>query len=144
VDAGSRRVLRSAAWRGRCDGRRGGSERGAGSRRDEACTSIRELTQEHETDGLIIDFRLNRGGNMFLSDAGLGMLFDRPVATIGWAERADPSDHLKMRHVQGSSSPNVYVIDTYDHIYDRRPTIGRSRCSRGRVPPAPVTRSRCA
>jgi Peptidase family S41/Tricorn protease C1 domain len=86
---------------------------------DRFAEAIGALTQERETDGLIIDFRVNRGGNMFLSDAALGMLFDRPVATIGFAERADPTDHFKMRLVQGSV-PDTYVIDMYDHVYDPR------------------------
>jgi hypothetical protein len=92
--------------------------------------AIRELTQERETDGLIIDFRLNRGGNMYLSDAALGMLFDRPVPTIGFAERADPDDHFKMRPVVGESSelcpglpgfpPIHQMIDICDGILDPR------------------------
>lgn len=65
----------------------------AGTRFEQA---VRELTQDRVSDGLIIDFRFNRGGNMFLSDAGLGMLFDRPTPTIGIATRADPEDHFKM------------------------------------------------
>jgi Peptidase family S41/Tricorn protease C1 domain len=93
--------------------------------------AIQDLTQERETDGLIIDFRFNGGGNMFLSDAGLGMLFDRPVATIGFAERANPSDHHKMRldtdsagefcglHWEGST-PDLYVIDMCDRSHDPR------------------------
>jgi C-terminal processing protease CtpA/Prc len=81
--------------------------------------AIQELTHEGETDGLIIDFRFNPGGNMFLSDAGLGMLFDQPVATIGFAERADPTDHFKMRPVP-PSVPSVYVIDMFDTSYDPR------------------------
>jgi Peptidase family S41/Tricorn protease C1 domain len=99
----------------------------AGTRFEQA---IRELTQERATDGLIIDFRLNRGGNMFLSDAALGMLFDRPVPTIGVAERADPGDHFKMRPIVGETSalcpgrpgfPPIHnVIDMCDGIYDRR------------------------
>jgi hypothetical protein len=89
----------------------------AGDRFEQA---IRDLTQERETDGLIIDFRFNRGGNMFLSDAGLGMLFDRPMPTIGFAERADPLDHFKMRLVQPPSVPSTYVIDMVDRNYDPR------------------------
>jgi Peptidase family S41/Tricorn protease C1 domain len=95
--------------------------------------AIQELTQdqERETDGLIIDFRFNGGGNMFLSDAGLGMLFDRPVATIAFAERADANDHFKMRldtdstgefcglHWEGST-PDLYVIDMCDRLHDPR------------------------
>jgi hypothetical protein len=93
--------------------------------------AVEELSQKQETDGLIIDFRFNGGGNMFFSDAGLGMLFDRPVATIAFAERAGPSDHFKMRATVGGegefcglrwegSTPDLYVIDMCDRSYDRR------------------------
>jgi C-terminal processing protease CtpA/Prc len=91
--------------------------------------AIRELTQQRETDGLIIDFRFNRGGNMFLSDAGLGMLFDQPVATIAFAERADPTDHYTLRPLVGEETevcgirrqgfaPSLYVVDMCDRSYD--------------------------
>jgi hypothetical protein len=100
----------------------------AGERFEQA---IRELTQERETDGLIIDFRVNRGGNMFLSDAPLGMLFDRPVPTIGLAERADPLDHFRLRPYIGEPvefcgtrwqgfAPSLYTIDMCDRTYDPR------------------------
>jgi Peptidase family S41/Tricorn protease C1 domain len=79
--------------------------------------AVEELTQTRETDGLIIDFRLNPGGNMFLSDDALGMLFDRPVATIGLAGRADPNDHYMLRP---AFDPSFYVIDMYDKVYDPR------------------------
>jgi len=98
----------------------------AGTRFEQA---IRELTQQRQTDGLIIDFRFNRGGNMFLSDAGLGMLFDQPVATIGFAERADPNDHHTLRPFVGEETqlcgitwrgyaPSLYVIDMCDRSHD--------------------------
>jgi Peptidase family S41/Tricorn protease C1 domain len=101
----------------------------AGARFEQA---IRELTQERETDGLVIDFRHVRGGNMFLSDAGLGMLFDHPVATIGFAERAAPNDHYSLRPVRDEEErvwcgatwqgfpPSLYVIDMCDRTYDPR------------------------
>lgn len=47
-----------------------------------------------DTDGLVIDFRFNMGGDMHLSDAGLALLFDRPVPTIDWVTRCVPDDHL--------------------------------------------------
>jgi hypothetical protein len=105
---------------------------------DRFAQAIEELTQQRDaegriaaSDGLIIDFRFNRGGNMFLSDAGLGMLFDRPTPTIAFAERADPSDHYKMRPAVGEPGeicgvhrpgalPSLYVIDMCDHTYDPR------------------------
>lgn len=79
--------------------------------------AIEELTQQRQTDGLIIDFRFNLGGNMFLSDAGLGMLFDQPEPTIGFAERARPDDHFKMAM---STPPALYVIDMFDGQFDPR------------------------
>jgi hypothetical protein len=96
--------------------------------------AVRELTQQRQTDGLIIDFRLNQGGNMWYSDAGLGMLFDRPVPTIGAAVRANPDDHLRLRPTVGSEMegffdftddqqpgvpPSYQVIDMLDRSYDR-------------------------
>jgi len=45
-------------------------------------------------EGLIIDFRFNMGGQLSLSDAGLGLLFDRTVPTVDFVSRCDPDDHL--------------------------------------------------
>ena len=99
----------------------------AGERFEQA---IFELTQDRKADGLIIDFRLVRGGNMFLSEPGLGMLFDRPVPTIGFAERADPTEHYMLRPIVGETSvvcpglpgfpPIHYVIDMCDRAHDPR------------------------
>jgi hypothetical protein len=58
--------------------------------------AVLALMTEHETDGLIIDFRFNMGGNMHLSDAGLALLFDRPVPTIDWVTRCHPDLHLAL------------------------------------------------
>jgi hypothetical protein len=89
-------------------------------------------------DGLILDLRRNGGGSVFLSDAGLGMLFDRLTPTIGVAVRADPSDHLRLRpdtrnvfdpagfpfSVCGvdwkAITPALYVIDNCDRTFDPR------------------------
>lgn len=56
--------------------------------------AVRALTQDLSTDGLIIDFRFNLGGDMFLSDPGLALLFDETIPTIDWVTRCDPADHL--------------------------------------------------
>ena len=69
--------------------------------------AVRALMFDHETDGLIIDFRFNMGGDMFLSDPGLALLFDETVPTIDWATRCDPSLHLAMCGMNISDS---YVI----------------------------------
>ena len=69
--------------------------------------AVRELTRERDTDGLIVDFRFNVGGNLFLSNPGLSLLFDEPVATIGFDERAGWGDHLTM--VEAAPS-RLYVV----------------------------------
>jgi C-terminal processing protease CtpA/Prc len=81
----------------------------AGDAGDRFALAIDELTQKRETDGLIIDFRHARGGNMFLSDA----------------------DHYKMQPYVGEEieycgirwlgfSPSLYVIDMCDRAFDPR------------------------
>ena len=56
--------------------------------------AVHQLMYEYDTEGLIIDFRFNMGGNMSLSDRGLELLFDQDVETIDFAERCDDADHL--------------------------------------------------
>jgi hypothetical protein len=66
------------------------------------------------------------------------MLFDRPTLTIGIAERADPTDHFKLRSIVDEPStacpvlpgfPRIhYVIDMCDRSHDRSPTTDRSPC----------------
>ncbi|MFH2053263.1 MAG: S41 family peptidase [bacterium] len=80
--------------------------------------AIDDLTRNHDTAGLIIDFRKNHGGNMFLSDEGLGLLFRDETPTIEWFTRCDPQEHLAL--CNESSWPD-YVIpsDPPDRHYDR-------------------------
>jgi hypothetical protein len=72
--------------------------------------AIRQLTQVEHATGLIIDFRLNLGGNMFLSNPGLNLLFRDPTPTIAFADRASPTDHLAMRPLP-SAPASSYVIN---------------------------------
>ena len=58
--------------------------------------AVHALMTEHETDGLIIDFRFNMGGNMHLSNPGLALIFDRAVPTIDWVTRCHPDLHLAL------------------------------------------------
>ena len=58
--------------------------------------AVAALMDRDTTDGLIIDFRFNMGGDMHLSNPGLELLFDREVPTIDWATRCDPADHHAM------------------------------------------------
>jgi hypothetical protein len=76
----------------------------AGNAEADFFNAINDLTVIQQTDGLIIDFRWNDGGNMFLSSLGLSLLFDTTVETIGFAVRCDPDDHLGMC-TSGDTSP---------------------------------------
>jgi len=58
--------------------------------------AVHALMTDHETEGLIIDFRFNMGGNMHLSNSGLALLFDRVVPTIDWVTRCHPDLHLAL------------------------------------------------
>ena len=58
--------------------------------------AVEALMDRDTTDGLIIDFRFNMGGDMRLSNPGLALLFDREVPTIDWAIRCNPADHHAM------------------------------------------------
>jgi len=55
-----------------------------------------EMVNDPDLDGLIIDFRNNMGGNMFLSNLGLSHLFNQTVLTVGFGYRWDPHDHYAM------------------------------------------------
>lgn len=58
------------------------------------------------TEGLILDFRFNDGGDMFLSDPGLSLLFDTSVSTIDFGVRCSPN-HQEMCP---ENKPNSYII----------------------------------
>lgn len=60
---------------------------------EEFRAAVDALMHEHDTDGLIIDFRFNMGGNLFLSNEGLELLFDETVSTIDFATRCLPVVH---------------------------------------------------
>jgi hypothetical protein len=76
--------------------------------------AVDSLINKSPTEGLIIDFRTNFGGNMLLSNKGLELLFNQSVSTIGFVSRSDPDDHLSMR---SAASPGDYVIpgNPYNH-----------------------------
>jgi len=62
-------------------------------------TAITDLLENHDTAGLIIDFRFNMGGNMFLSSDGLSKLFTEDTPTIDWYVRGNNDNHLAMAHM---------------------------------------------
>jgi hypothetical protein len=81
--------------------------------------AIFDFAVTQPTVGLIIDFRINFGGNMFLSNDGLEILFDEDTETIGFAVRCGP-DHDDMCP-DPSSPPSTYVIPGDPATYYDRP-----------------------
>jgi hypothetical protein len=82
--------------------------------------AVWDLAVVQQTDGLIIDFRTNYGGTLWLSNDALEVLFDTTVWTVGFAERCDPVDHLAM--CQGpSGQPETYVINGDPSTYYDKP-----------------------
>ena len=71
--------------------------------------AVEKLMFDHQTTGMIIDFRTNYGGNMFLSDKALSLLFNSIDSTIGFVERSDLNDHFAMRP-SPEGPPEAYVI----------------------------------
>ena len=63
---------------------------------NEFYNAVDSIMNNYQTTGLIIDFRLNYGGNMLLSNPGLSLLFNKADTTIGFAVRSDPNNHFAM------------------------------------------------
>ncbi len=80
--------------------------------------AVGDLMFNHTTSGLIIDFRMNYGGNMFLSNPGLELLFNTTVPTVCFARRSDPYDHLAMTKCP---DPSFYYIEGDPSTYYDRP-----------------------
>jgi hypothetical protein len=79
--------------------------------------AVQTLLTQHQTTGLIFDFRTNYGGNMFLAYPALSLLFSQQTFTINFAQRCSQTDHLAMCSF---SNPFGYAINgTAPADYDR-------------------------
>jgi C-terminal processing protease CtpA/Prc len=58
--------------------------------------AIDELMHHHETIGLVVDFRINYGGDMREAHSGYTLLFNEKITAVDFDERGDPDDHLDM------------------------------------------------
>ena len=58
--------------------------------------AVNELMHHHETDGLIVDFRLNYGGYMLEAHDGYWLLFNERVEQFSFDVRGSPDDNLDM------------------------------------------------
>jgi hypothetical protein len=80
--------------------------------------AIDSLMHHHTTSGLIIDFRMNYGGGIYLAHAGLELLFNQKTRTIGFALRCDPDDRPSMCTYQPT---DPYDIDADPATYYDKP-----------------------
>ena len=83
----------------------------AGERFAEA---VAELTQHRDTEGLIIDMRVNVGGIEELADPALNMLFPGLLPGTGASVRADPADHFALQPT-GFEDFGSFDTASYDH-----------------------------
>jgi hypothetical protein len=58
--------------------------------------AVHELMFNHQTIGLILDFRLNTGGTMEEAHDGYSLLFNERITAVSFDKRGDPDDHLDM------------------------------------------------
>jgi len=78
--------------------------------------AVSALSGDTTLKGMVIDFRYNEGGNMFMSNQGLELLFRDSVETVVVWERSDPGDHFAMRVAWPAS---YYVIPGNGVGYDK-------------------------
>ncbi|UCE19780.1 MAG: PKD domain-containing protein [Gemmatimonadota bacterium] len=58
--------------------------------------AVYNIMFNYETTGLIVDFRVNYGGDMRVADAGYSLLFNETLQKIAFDNRGDPGNHLDM------------------------------------------------
>jgi hypothetical protein len=75
---------------------------------DQFARAVYELTQVDRVEGLIIDFRFNRGGYILAPFRGLGELASHPMPTTGMDARLTPGDHFRMKSF---IPPSVFELD---------------------------------
>lgn len=80
--------------------------------------AIDSIMNHRQTTGLIIDFRLNYGGNMWMAYPGLSFLFNETVETIGFSGRCFADDHFLMC---SRMDPDVNPISGFPENYYDKP-----------------------
>jgi len=103
----------------------------AGDAGNEFYQAIFTLLNQYDTKGLIIDFRTNYGGNMFLSYEGLDLLFGEDVSTIGFADRCAPGDHLQMCPKGNEANYVIHGSAAADYAHPIAVLVGPGAVSSG-------------
>ena len=82
--------------------------------------AVHALMIDHDTTGLILDFRINTGGGALTPDDGFALLFDEDVYTIGYALRVEGSeDPLEMEPHPELTPELLRIKGDPDSFYDR-------------------------
>jgi hypothetical protein len=84
---------------------------------DQFHEAIQDLVENHQTSGLIIDFRTNYGGLPIFANDGLSYLFNAEKLTIDEAFRCNEQDHLAL--CPEGIYPSAQVTGRASPIYDR-------------------------
>ncbi len=79
--------------------------------------AVKALTQDRDTDGLIVDHRFDAGGYLQADDDGLDMLFKGQPEVFGLDIRANPFHHFKM---DLDTPPDLLRIGARDGVEDVR------------------------
>jgi hypothetical protein len=82
-------------------------------------SAIYSLMYQHETDGLILDFRYNTGGYMLEAHRGYKLLFNEQVAEVAFDLRGDPEDHFDMVPHPDFTVGRFTIPGQPDSYYDR-------------------------
>ena len=83
---------------------------------DQFHEAVRDLVENHQTSGLIIDCRTNWGGSAILANDGMSYLFNAEELATDFAARCNQQDHLALCPVGASRSCQVAgrAAPTYD------------------------------
>jgi len=73
----------------------------------------------YETTGLIVDFRVNYGGDMRIANEGYSLLFNETLQKVGFDNRGDPNNHFDM--IPSTTHPaHLWIINgDPESFYDK-------------------------
>ena len=84
---------------------------------DQFHEAVQDLVENHQTSGLIIDFRSNLGGYTLLANDGMSYLFNSEELATDFAYRCNDQDHLALCPIGISRS--CQVAGRASPIYDK-------------------------
>jgi hypothetical protein len=80
--------------------------------------AVDELLNDYQTEGLIIDSRLNAGGQNWAANGGFIRLFNFNAEILDFAERSDPNDHYALEETNGRCG-DLLRFNADPYLYDK-------------------------